>query len=70
MILERGLRTDKQAIAAAKLLRNDGNFDKILAKGSRNEPSTTVGDSLNLASTASDQLQSKNSERAAMQVKF
>lgn len=66
MILERGLRTDKQALAAAKLLNNEGSFEKILAKGSQDERIPS-GDSFNLASTALDDLdQNDNSDRAAV----
>lgn len=67
IILERGLRTDKQVVAATKLLKNDNTFEKILAKGSRDE-STLAGETLNLASATLDEPSS--SEKASFQVKF
>lgn len=41
MIMERGLKTDAQVQAAIKLLANEQSFSKILAKGSKNEQSST-----------------------------
>ena len=37
MIMERGLKTDTQVQEAAKLLANQKSFEKILAKGSKND---------------------------------
>lgn len=37
MILERGLKTDKQVVEATKLLKNEKTFDTVLAKGSYDE---------------------------------
>lgn len=70
MILERGLRTDKQVVAATKLLKNDNTFEKILAKGSRDER-TLAGDTLNLASAAiGESSDTPSPAKASFQVKF
>ena len=53
MILERGLKTDVQVDAAVKLLRNDKNFDQLLAKGSSQERSTSLG-AIDIAMDSSD----------------
>ena len=67
MILERGLKTDKQVFAAVKLIQNDKNFNKLLAKGSSNEKIDNTG-SLNIAATAEEEDKKMNS--ASMQVDF
>jgi carboxyl-terminal processing protease len=65
MILERGLRTDKQAMAASKLLQSDTSFEKVLAKGSRDDI-IPGGDSFNLASSALDNMDNNDSDRASL----
>jgi carboxyl-terminal processing protease len=69
MILERGLRTDKQAAAATKLLKSDNTFEKVLAKGSRDE-GILGSDTLSLASAALDESDKKGTDRAAFEVNF
>lgn len=70
MILERGLRTDKQVMAATKLLKNDNTFEKVLAKGSHQDR-ILVGDTLNLASSAlEDADEVQTTDRASLDVKF
>ena len=71
MILERGLRTDKQVLAATKLLSNENSFEKVLAKGSHQDQ-ILASDTLNLASSEFDEIvdAGKTTERAAMEVKF
>ena len=64
MILERGLRTDKQAMAATKLLKSDTSFEKLLAKGSRDEV-LPIGDSFSLASATLDDNDKSNSDRTS-----
>ena len=65
MILERGLRTDKQALAATKLLKSDTSFEKLLAKGSRDE-TMPIGDSFSLASASLDDTDKKDSDRTSV----
>jgi carboxyl-terminal processing protease len=65
MIMERGLKTDKQAQAAVQLLTNQKGFDKVLAKGSFEER-IDDGDRLNVASA---QLE-KSVEGATLQVEW
>jgi carboxyl-terminal processing protease len=65
MILERGLRTDKQALAATKLLKSDTSFEKLLAKGSRDE-TMPIGDSFSLASASLDDTDKKDSYRTSV----
>lgn len=71
MILERGLNTDKQVIAATKLLKSENNFEKVLAKG--NHQDRIMGtDTLNLASSALDDVNSgdKVTNRGSVEMKF
>ena len=65
MILERGLKNDNQAQTAVQLLRNQKDFDKILAKGSLNER-LDGGGRLNVASADLE----KSAEGASLQIEW
>ena len=65
MIMERGLKTDKQAQAAVQLLTNQKGFDKVLAKGIFEER-RDGGGSLNVASAELE----KSVEGATLQVEW
>jgi carboxyl-terminal processing protease len=67
MILERGLRNDKQVEAAAKLMSSEKSFNNVLAKGSVNER-IDGGGRLNLASSDVDER--KSMDRASLQVEW
>eukprot|EP00980_Cylindrotheca_fusiformis_P007964 scaffold1697_cov120-Cylindrotheca_fusiformis.AAC.46 len=67
MILQRGLKTDKQVAAAVKLIRNEKTFNKVLAKGSSNERIDETG-RLNLASA--DAKETSTTNRGSLQVKW
>lgn len=73
MILERGLKTDKQVVEATKLLRSDNSFEKTLAKGSFDESidktSSNGGGGLKLASATPTQ-DSRSKDSASLHVKF
>lgn len=65
MILQRGLKTDKQVSEAVKLLSNDKSFNQVLAKGSTKE--RQGGEKLNLAST---KVEENTKDRGSLQVKW
>lgn len=49
MLIERGLKSDPQVRAAAKLISSRNSFDKILARGNAAERKTTAPSSFNVA---------------------
>jgi carboxyl-terminal processing protease len=56
MLIERSIQTDKQVLAAVKLVRNDRQFDTLLAKGSSAEQQQLQASStLNAASAKEDE---------------
>ncbi|CAJ1958490.1 unnamed protein product [Cylindrotheca closterium] len=65
MILQRGLKTDKQVGEAVKLLSNDKSFNNVLAKGGAND--RLDGERLNLAST---NVEENTDDRGSLQVKW
>jgi carboxyl-terminal processing protease len=66
MILQRGLKTDKQVAAAVKLMTNEQTFDKVLAKGSSNERINGAG-RLNLASA---DVEKESTDRGSLKVEW
>ena len=69
MILERSLRTDQQVVAATKLLKSDSTFDKVLAKGSKDER-IFGSDTLNLASSVVEDIDIPSTDRVSLEVNF
>ena len=55
MLIERSLQTDTQVQAALKLVRNNRQFDTLLAKGSTTEQQLQGSSSLTAASTEGDE---------------
>ena len=58
MLIERSLQTDTQVLAAAKLVRNTGQFDTLLAQGSDHErvvENSLEGSTLNAAASREDE---------------
>lgn len=49
MLIERGLKSDEQVIAAVKLMKSDSNFDSLLARNSDNTSILAKTGSLNTA---------------------
>jgi hypothetical protein len=64
MLLERGLKTDRQEDAAVGLLKNGKSFDSVLAKGSFHER-INGGERLTMASAEEESL-----EKATLQVEW
>lgn len=66
MILQRGLKSDKQVAAAVKLINNEKTFDKVLANGSYDERIDGAG-RLNLASA---DVEEESTNRGSLQVEW
>mgnify|MGYP006192548961 CR=1 FL=1 len=54
MLIERSIKTDTQVQAAVKLVRNDRQFDRLLARGSDGGESRIGSSSLDVAVAAKD----------------
>jgi carboxyl-terminal processing protease len=65
LIMERGLKTDRQVQAAIRLLSNEKSFDKILAKGSSNERLMGGTNGANTLAVASSDLDADPSRSGA-----
>lgn len=54
MLIERGLKTDEQVLAAVKLMKNDSNFDNLLARKPQNGSIMAKAGTLNTATTENE----------------
>ena len=54
MLIERGIKTDVQVNAAVKLLRNDNQYNKLLARDMSGNSPAISGNSINMASDNAD----------------
>lgn len=55
MLIDRSIQTDTQVLAALKLVRNNGQFDTLLAKGSSADQQIQGSSTLNAASAKGDE---------------